>query len=88
MPAYDCECQMCHTRQEIVRTIAERDNTPECCGLPMRRLVTINFHVHGDLEPYLDENLGHDPVWVKSKKHREQLCKERGLIIKSPKGEY
>ena len=40
------------------------------------------IHIIPDIEPYLDENMGHEPVWVKSRRHKMRLLKERGLGIK------
>jgi len=36
----------------------------------------------GDIKPHWDENMGHDPVYVKSRRHKMTLLKERGLSIK------
>ena len=36
----------------------------------------------GDIEPHWDENMGRDPVYVKSRRHKMTLLKERGLSIK------
>jgi hypothetical protein len=35
-----------------------------------------------DIEPYVDDNMAHDPIYVRSRQHRNQLLKERGLTIK------
>lgn len=40
------------------------------------------IHVIPDIQPYFDENLGQEPVLVKSRQHRKRLLKERGLGIK------
>ena len=40
------------------------------------------IHIIPDIQPYLDENMGHEPVLVKSRQHRNRLLKERGLGIK------
>ena len=40
------------------------------------------IHIIRDLQEYWDDNLGQDPVLVKSRKHRNQLLKERGFGIK------
>ena len=39
-------------------------------------------HIIRDIQPYLDENMGQDPVYVKSRRHKMALLKERGLSIK------
>jgi hypothetical protein len=46
----------------------------------MIRLFSFNVNVQPDLEPYVDDQMGHEPVYVKSKQHRKQLMKERGLV--------
>lgn len=40
------------------------------------------IHIIKDIEPYLDENMGHEPIYVKSRRHKMALLKERGLGIK------
>lgn len=82
---YECKCETCGRTEDIYRSVEERNNTPECCGKPMKRIIT-GYHVIGDLEPYLDENMTHEPQWVKSKQHRKQLMKEHGVTEKYGKG--
>ena len=40
------------------------------------------IHLIKDIEPYIDENMGHEPVYVRSRRHKMQLLKERRLGIK------
>ena len=35
-----------------------------------------------DIQPYWDEDMGQEPVYVKSRRHKMALLKERGLAIK------
>ena len=35
-----------------------------------------------DIQPYLDENISHDPIWIKSRRHRTEILRERKLAIK------
>ena len=39
MPTYPYLCDQCGKPEDAVRAIAERDDAPLCCALPMRRLV-------------------------------------------------
>ena len=39
------------------------------------------IHLIPDIEPYVDDQMDHDPVLVKSRRHRAELLKERGLAI-------
>ena len=83
MPNYDFSCEACGKREELFMKIAEYKK-PECCGQPMKQI--LNYHVVGDLEPYFDENLSEQPVYVRSKKHRKQLMREAGVTEKFGKG--
>ena len=47
-----------------------------------KRVPDAKIYIIPDIEPYVDENVGQRPVWVKSRQHRTQLLKERGLAIK------
>ncbi len=56
--------------------------------LSLHKLVEIEKQVPGptiwiirDIDPYLDENMGHMPIPVNSRRHRNDLLKERGLSI-------
>lgn len=83
---YECKCDECGRLEDIVRSVDDRDkDLPYCCSKQMRRIIS-GYRVVSDLEPYLDENLGEKPVWVKSKKHRERLMKEAGVYEKFGKG--
>lgn len=77
MPIYDFECR-CGKVSEHYAKIDEKELPCEC-GKMMKRLITTRYNVHPDFEPYLDEHIGTEPVWVKSKQHRKQLMKEYGV---------
>jgi len=48
----------------------------------IKRIPDAKIFIIPDIKPYVDENLGHHPVEVKSRRHRTQLLKERRLAIK------
>lgn len=52
MPLYQVKCPMCDREEEIYRSFADYQATPECCGQPMRRVFCPPM-VHGDIQPYL-----------------------------------
>ena len=81
MPRYDFTCSM-HGRVDdlIARSDEYSKPCPEC-GQAMTRLLPIPAIIP-DYEPWIDENLGHNPVYVTSRRHHKQLLKERGLVIK------
>lgn len=78
MPIYDYECPNCGTQRDIWAAIDENEKLCGCLNW-MKRLISAP-RINPDLEPYWDENLGKDPVYVKSHQHRKQLMGERGLV--------
>lgn len=85
MPLYDYECKTCKNVEEHYAKISEI--TRECgCGGEMKRLITTNFSAVSDLEPYLDPHIGKEPVWITSRKHRQQVMKREGVYELVGKG--
>ena len=81
MPRYDFECS-CGLKEERTISIIHRDDPQLCpmCQSPMKRL----FPLLGDkrvqvFEAGWWENIDTNPVYVESRKHLRQLCKEKGL---------
>lgn len=72
---YDCQCQKCERIEEIIRSVADRDNTPICCGQQMKRIITTNYHVIPDYD-FVTADITGDPVHITSKKQHDRLCKE------------
>ena len=85
MPLYDYRCPKC---AEIVELFGSANEGPrKCeCGAEMKRLITTNYSVHGDMEPHLDYEMSSKPVPIKSKKHREQMMREFGVQERYGKG--
>lgn len=88
MPCYCYKCDACgHTGQHLMSVSEMEGAIIECeaCKTTMRR----DYHAeHAGLAewsrnkgifPYVDENLGPDPVVVDSQQHRRRIMKERGL---------
>ncbi len=85
MPIYEYKCPECGQIHEKFNKMANHKNGPNCCGKPTKQYYG-SYYVVGDFEPYLDENLGPKPVYVKSKQHRKELMKQNGLDEKFGKG--
>lgn len=81
MPIYDYKCSDCGLIENVWAKIDEQE-LPCKCGLTMTRVISAT-RTNPDLQPYLDPNLGHEPVWVESRQHRKRLMKERGLAESS-----
>jgi putative FmdB family regulatory protein len=80
MPLYEYECEQCHEVHFHIRPISEWREDSKCpkCGSHARKIISSSSD-RREWEPYVDENLGDEPVMVESRSHRKQLLKERGL---------
>jgi putative FmdB family regulatory protein len=81
MPIYEYKCKKCGSTKDKFNRMVDHKKGPRCCGKVMGQHYG-NYYVVGDIQPYLEENIGDKPVVVKSKKHREQLMKENGVYEK------
>ncbi len=84
MPLYAYKCD-CGKTEDAFRKIEDRERAPECCGKSMSRVIG-NYSVIPDMEPHVEYNMTEKPVWVKSRKHHERLCREHGVTPKFGKG--
>ena len=48
----------------------------------VRKIPDAKVYIILDIKPYLDEDMGQEPVYIKSRRHKMALLKERGLAIK------
>ena len=81
MPRYDFKCDGCGKVETKALPLAQYDapqTCSECWGL-CRRIISGGANVSPDWQPYMEENMGHEPVLVKSRQHYQQLLQERGL---------
>lgn len=77
MPLYEYQCRTCGTSLDEFHSIDDCETFAPYC--PCGRQMTIKiggYKVHGDLQPYYDENL---EVHITSKRHRRQVMKEQGV---------
>lgn len=85
MPLYEYQCKTCGKKAEKYNRIADHKKGPDCCGVMMKQILS-KAHVHGDFEPYVDENLTDHPVVVKSKQHRKELMRKYNVTENIGKG--
>lgn len=83
MPTYDYDCEKCDKPYDVVRSITEYDkNGPidECpqCGNIGNRVFSVTTFL-GEKVESSEYNHGLGCV-VKNKKHREEICKKKGLV--------
>ena len=84
MPTYQYQCPTCQGLEEAFRSVAERNEAPMCsvCSVPTKKIISA-YAVVPDLRPYWDDNL---ESGIKSKQHRKEVMKERGVSEKYGKG--
>ena len=81
MPIYDWSCPCCGIVEDVASSIAKKTIPCPNCSCFMTRLFSPPKNIICDIEPYLDDNIGHDPIFVKSKRHKRELLKERCLVM-------
>lgn len=91
MPFYDYKCCLCTTTREVVRSITSEEIRPmcPCCQCEMQRVFNnrgIMFREKG-IFPYIDHNLGHEPVKISSRDQWKREMKQRGLRPYEPSSE-
>lgn len=83
MPLYTYLCPDCKQEMDEFRSIEKRNECPKCeCGGQTQKIIS-HYAAHGDLEPYYDDNL---ESHVRSRQHRKELMKEKGVSEKYGKG--
>ena len=83
MPIYSYRCNACQEVTEAFRSVSNRHDTPDCeCGSDTRKIIS-PYSVHPDFEPYYDDNL---ETGIKSKQHRKQVMREKGVSEAYGKG--
>jgi len=80
MPIYDFECPNCGICPDIWAKIAEVELKCPKCGKIMKRLISPS-NIQCDYE-YLDHNISATPLYIKSRQHRRQTMREKGLYEK------
>ena len=82
MPLYDARCSTCGTTHEFFARVADRHDTPVCCGAPAALVISPPM-IQSDIEPYravaVDVATGKPPVIGSRAEHREYL-KRNGYV--------
>lgn len=80
MPIYEFECENCGAREEIISSIEDKPEIIGCKECYCNANSIISFTANRkEWNPYIDDNLGDEPVLVKSREHRRELMKKAGL---------
>jgi putative FmdB family regulatory protein len=82
MPYYDHSCSVCGKVEERFAHIDDTSVVCEC-GATMIRLFSPPSAFHMDIEPYVDYNLGPEPIRIESRKHLNEMLKRTGAVQKN-----
>ena len=80
---YTARCRDCCREEDFHSSVADRDNTPECCNQPMRRILTAP-NINPDVD-YVTSDITGDPVHITSRRQQRQLCEKHGVTPKLSK---
>ena len=74
---YRCKVVDCKMTTTAVRSVAERDNAPDCrfCGGVTRKIISL-ARIQSDMKPYYDDNL---QTHIRGRQHRQAVMKEQGV---------
>ena len=81
MPTYPYQCATCTHQFDVIKSVRQIDDPeacPKCAGDGKRYLVAVNFNGASDWDK-AEFNHGLGQV-TKSRRHAEQIAKQRGLI--------
>ena len=82
MPIYTYSCQKCTAYWDEFRKIDARDESPNCCGGPMQRIIVPTM-VSPDIQSYrtiaCDKETG-KKVTIDSRKQHREFLKRNDLI--------
>jgi putative FmdB family regulatory protein len=82
LPVYDWSCPNCGQVNDVFAHMD--DTTTTCqCGATMTRLFSPPSAFHMDIEPYVDYNLGPEPIRIESRKHLNEMLKRTGAVQKN-----
>lgn len=83
MPLYDVKCQKCEREFEHVCKISEIDNITCSCGGKCKTLITNNKRDWFPEGGFWHPNFDTEPVFVKTKKHFKELCKQYNMTSRA-----
>jgi len=80
-PIYDYQCDKCEKQYEIIKSIKEYDGKDACpvCGLVGERKLSCGIQFIGTKIEDAEFNYGLGAI-TKSKAHRDELAKRKGMI--------
>ena len=82
MPMYDFRCKACGKKFEDFKTIEKYQSTSVCpkCGETAVRDFSNCSIALAIFNPYVDEHITGSPVLIETKRQKNRLLKENGLV--------
>lgn len=86
MPVYTSHCKTCDNHIEYVRTISNRNDTPECCGTSSNKVLdtpmvsAMAFSGHKGFMLPTAENAGAG-TWIESGADFKRYIRENNIIV-------
>lgn len=82
MPLYDYKCKKCGLEFENFACINDRNRVQCKCGGKAELLITAK-KTKDWFYPHWNEHFGNTPIYVRSRNHLRQLCKEHGVTSRA-----
>lgn len=79
---YEYKCQKCETSFDVIKSVKDidvKEFCPDCESPAERQFVPRKLHLSGTKVQHAEFNPGLGCV-VKNKYHKQEICKERGLV--------
>jgi len=81
---YDSECPICGKHYEYRARIKDRNNTPECCGQPTKRVIVPPMLQASTAKEYQAYKCPHSGDLITSKKTRREVMAKHNLVEAEP----
>lgn len=72
---YEAQCKACRRVEDYVRPVAQCMETPECCGVPMQKVILTAPFGQPDIPAYTSPITGR---WVNSRAQRHEDMRRSG----------
>lgn len=82
---YEYQCPVCKKIEENYVKLENFKRTWFVCRehrppVKMKSVISTPRAISPDIEPYVDDNMGHDPVQITSRRHKKALLKKNNLV--------
>lgn len=82
MPLYLYSCPLCGEVDNVWAGVNEMRKVHDECGKTMKRLISPT-RINPDIQPYIDTEMSWEGTHIRSRRHRDEVLKEKGLYAKT-----